>query len=78
MDPNLLYARGLAKTEKRGGYGSLTAAIAYLEMATVNLAKHTGINNGVPTALEHTHRELRHCGRLKVSNPTISPDARML
>ncbi|POM66574.1 Hypothetical protein PHPALM_17546 [Phytophthora palmivora] len=58
---------GSAKTEKHGAYGScawilwrlpewtiVTAASAYLEATTVNLAEYAGMNNGVQAALEHT------------------------
>ncbi|POM69598.1 Hypothetical protein PHPALM_14103 [Phytophthora palmivora] len=71
MDPNLLYARlpryyqgfvlsfdGSAKTEKHGGYDSLTAASVYLEATTVNLAEYAGMNNGVQAALERTTNDL--------------------
>ncbi|POM70081.1 Hypothetical protein PHPALM_13545, partial [Phytophthora palmivora] len=60
-----------AKTEKHGGYGScawilwrlpewtiVTAASAYLEATTVNLAEYAGMNNGVQAALEHTTEDL--------------------
>ncbi|OWZ01033.1 hypothetical protein PHMEG_00027658 [Phytophthora megakarya] len=54
---------GSAKTEKYGGYGScpwivwqlpawtiVTAASAYLEATTVNMAEYSGMNNGVQAA----------------------------
>uniref|UniRef100_H3HA23 RNase H type-1 domain-containing protein n=1 Tax=Phytophthora ramorum TaxID=164328 RepID=H3HA23_PHYRM len=60
-----------AKTEKNGGYGScswilwklpewtvVTAASAYLETTTVNLAEYAGMNNGVSAALEHGAEDL--------------------
>ncbi|OWY91942.1 hypothetical protein PHMEG_00039247, partial [Phytophthora megakarya] len=56
---------GSAKTEKYGGYGScswivwrlpdwtiVTAASAYLEATTVNMAEYSGMNNGVQAALD--------------------------
>ncbi|OWZ06919.1 hypothetical protein PHMEG_00020759, partial [Phytophthora megakarya] len=56
---------GSAKTEKYGGYGScswivlrlpdwtiVTAASAYLETTTVNMAEYSGMNNGVQAALD--------------------------
>ncbi|OWZ08929.1 hypothetical protein PHMEG_00018456 [Phytophthora megakarya] len=56
---------GPAKTEKYGGYGSCswivwqlpdwtitTAASAYLEAITVNMAEYSGMNNGVQAALD--------------------------
>uniref|UniRef100_H3H606 Uncharacterized protein n=1 Tax=Phytophthora ramorum TaxID=164328 RepID=H3H606_PHYRM len=62
---------GSAKTEKNGGYGScswilwklpewtvVTAASAYLETTTVNLAEYAGMNNGVSAALEHGAEDL--------------------
>ncbi|POM76328.1 Hypothetical protein PHPALM_6441 [Phytophthora palmivora] len=62
---------GSAKTEKHGGYGScawilwrlpewtiVTAASAYLEATTVNLAEYAGMNKGVQAALEHTTEDL--------------------
>ncbi|POM80745.1 Hypothetical protein PHPALM_1377 [Phytophthora palmivora] len=60
-----------AKAERHGGYGScawilwslpewtiVTAASAYLEATTVNLAEYAGMNNGVQAALEHTTVDL--------------------
>uniref|UniRef100_H3H680 Integrase catalytic domain-containing protein n=1 Tax=Phytophthora ramorum TaxID=164328 RepID=H3H680_PHYRM len=62
---------GSAKTEKNGGYGScswilwklpewtvVTAASAYLETTTVNLAEYAGMNNGISAALEHGAEDL--------------------
>ncbi|OWY94557.1 hypothetical protein PHMEG_00035677 [Phytophthora megakarya] len=62
---------GSAKTEKYGGYGScswilwqlpewtiVTAASAFLESTTVNVAEYSGMNNGVTAALDHGVEEL--------------------
>uniref|UniRef100_H3GYL0 Uncharacterized protein n=1 Tax=Phytophthora ramorum TaxID=164328 RepID=H3GYL0_PHYRM len=62
---------GSPKTETNGGYGScswilwklpewtvVTAASAYLETTTVNLAEYAGMNNGVSAALEHGAEDL--------------------
>ncbi|OWY93681.1 hypothetical protein PHMEG_00036839, partial [Phytophthora megakarya] len=57
--------RRIGQTEKYGGYGSfswivwqlpdwilVTAASAYLEATTVNMAEYSGMNNGVQAALD--------------------------
>ncbi|OWZ09757.1 hypothetical protein PHMEG_00017486 [Phytophthora megakarya] len=62
---------GSAKTEKYGGYGScswivwrlpdwtiVTAASAYLEATTVNMAEYSGMNNGVQAALDFDATDL--------------------
>ncbi|OWY91951.1 hypothetical protein PHMEG_00039234 [Phytophthora megakarya] len=46
---------GSAKTEK---YGGVTAASAFLESTTVNVAEYSGMNNGVTAALDHGVEEL--------------------
>ncbi|OWZ15480.1 LOW QUALITY PROTEIN: hypothetical protein PHMEG_00010862 [Phytophthora megakarya] len=62
---------GSAKTEKYGGYGGcswilwrlpewpiVTAASAYFEATTVNMAEYSGMNRGVQAALDHGAMEL--------------------
>ncbi|OWZ10144.1 LOW QUALITY PROTEIN: hypothetical protein PHMEG_00017050 [Phytophthora megakarya] len=70
VDPELLYARllpshtgfvisfdGSAKTEKYE-WAIVTAASAFLESTTVNVAEYSGMNNGVTAALDHGAEDL--------------------
>ncbi|POM69775.1 Hypothetical protein PHPALM_13913 [Phytophthora palmivora] len=53
---------GSTKTKNLGDFRSewtiVTAASAYLEATTANLAEYAGMNNGVQAALEHTTEDL--------------------
>ncbi|OWY94813.1 hypothetical protein PHMEG_00035350, partial [Phytophthora megakarya] len=71
---------GSAKTEKYGGYGIcswilwrlpewiiVTAASAYLEATTVNMAEYSGMNRGVQAALDHGATELVIVGNSRLA-----------
>ncbi|POM67503.1 Hypothetical protein PHPALM_16487 [Phytophthora palmivora] len=70
MDPNLLYARLPRFYQGLVLSFDVTAASAYLEATTVNLAEYAGMNNGVQAVLKHTTEDLVIVGDSQSSSAT--------